>query len=125
MGADHEGLWAEHDRTVADMPPAITAIYRGILDPMISDLGESPEAWRGAIRIGMEILKGLSTEHERGANPITWEEARGQFIIVIIVGLMNTPWGRQALDDMQGSSEQRMRAMVDECMRGLITEVFE
>lgn len=127
--AEHDAqLYAAHDEIVADMPGPIRESYDQILLPLMADLGESPEAWRGAVRIGMEIMKGLSAESDEPIDELTQAQvnaARAQFVLILLIGLINTPWGRTALEANRNSGEARMRQMVDEVMRGMVGEVFE
>jgi hypothetical protein len=107
------GLFDALKGIVDEMPTPILESYNAIINGVAAMLGESPEAWRGAIALGMEVMKGLSsyhTEEPDATSPID------HFMMIVIIGLMDKPWGRKALDDLRGAQQQRMGEMLRDVM---------
>jgi len=92
------------DAIVADMPPEIREALDSILDSIIANmtrnLGESPEAWRGAALMALEVMHGILESMEMGIVDNTQ-----RFMLLVLSRFVAQPWAAEQLEAMRAAHE--------------------
>jgi len=83
-----------------DMPPDVREALDEIIAGITRDLGESPEAWRGAARVVLEIMRGIIE-----SNSVMELDSTGRFMLLVLSRFVALPWANQALEAMRMAHE--------------------
>jgi len=95
-------LTACSDAIIADMPPEIREALDNIIAGMTRNLGESPEAWRGAALMALEIMHGIVESIEMGIVDNTQ-----RFMLLVLSRFVALPWASEQLEIMKATQEAR------------------
>jgi hypothetical protein len=85
---------------VAEMPDDVREALDNIVSGLARKLGESPEAWRGAAVMALEMMNGLIEGNELGVRDNT-----SRFMLIMLTRFVSLPWAAQALEDMKAKAE--------------------
>ena len=104
-------LHAAEAEMVEAMTPQLRVSFDEIVARLMSGLGESPEAWRGAVLVLMDVLTGLSMAHAECREEDFPPELH--FLMLVVVHIVSSPWGMQGLEHAR-----------DTHIRGMLRELF-
>lgn len=90
-----EGIARIHEIIVRVMPAEIRGYYDEIMRRIERDLGESPEAWRGAVLMAMEAIRCITVGEDANLVNSTPSE---RLIMLVCSGLVISPYAK-ALED--------------------------
>jgi hypothetical protein len=86
---------------VAQMPPEVREALDEIVGGVARSLGESPEAWRGAARMGLEVMRGIVEGVEK-----TELDSTSRFLLVFLTKFVSQPWAMQALEQIKAQAQE-------------------
>jgi hypothetical protein len=91
----HEELLNAHGAIVAEMPPNVRALYMALHGRMVKELGESSEAWRGAMAMSLEVIRCMGVGNNHDIASFTASE---RLILLVCSGLAASPYAKAALE---------------------------
>jgi hypothetical protein len=98
MTADHHQEFLDTMTEVSgSLPPVVVAVIDQVIDAVVARLGESPEAWRGAIEVITLVMKAMMMGREDPDDPVMLN-VNETMIGLIISTLAASPWSRVAMN---------------------------
>jgi hypothetical protein len=79
------------DEMFHQLPEAVTTLTDELVNELAADLGESPEAWRGAVRMAREIGTGVGVD----PRPVNSEVA---YIMLMLARFLTHPMAIATLE---------------------------
>jgi len=89
---------------IDQMPPDVREALDEIVGSIARDLGESPEAWRGASRLALEVMRSIVESLDDDLSKL---DSTGRFLLVFLVKFVGQPWAMKALEQIKAAKEAK------------------